>query len=83
MHFFLESHGFHYLLKFIKRLKPTPLLPLTTNFTHIHRLNHYSHLDGFQCCISGPEFSPNPHPTVCCTFASGGSTNTSNSTCTK
>lgn len=37
MHFFLESHGFHYLLKFVKRLKTTPLFPLATNFTHIHR----------------------------------------------
>lgn len=62
MHFSGESHSFHCLLKFVKRLKTAPLLPLPISLTHIHRLNNYSHLDDFQFCRSGPEFSkPSPN----------------------
>lgn len=62
MHFSGESHSFHCLLKFVKRLKTAPLLPLPINLIHIHRLNNCSHLDDFQFCMSGPEFSkPSPN----------------------
>lgn len=59
MHFFWkDSHSFHYLLKFVKKLQITLLLTLATR-SHPHSQTDYTtHIPITSFYITGPEFPP-------------------------